>query len=230
MNTINKESVDSLKFVVGKAVHSCNNHLSTIITSCDLLMNQYTGEVLHKCNVIKNRCKLMAEQLKALRQFSMLGESDMLMLNSIGSLCEKVFLEHLSLQNPNSPIELKNEISTDTELHSPVMMTEILFGELIKNSIQSLTNSTVENKIIILSSQNLSDRLVIEISDNGPEMDEEVKDYMFSPFYSSRTSDAGMGLSIVKQALLLMNGHIFFERKNNLNIFKVEFNKIADNL
>lgn len=229
-NKINKASIDNLINVVGKAVHSGNNHLSTIMTSCDLIIGQYTGEARHKANVIKTRCKAMAEQLKALRQFASLGESDMYISNSIGLVCEKMFHEHLSTLEPNSTIQLKNLIPEDLKLHSPLHMTEILFGEVLKNAIQSLITAEVKNKTITVSAKQLPDRLVILIADNGPAIDNDIKEYMFEPFYSSRINEPGMGLSIAKQALLLMNGHIFYERNDNFNIFKLEFNNITENL
>lgn len=223
-------SVENLKFVVGKAIHSSNNHLSTVITSCDLLINQYTGEVQHRANVIKNRCKLMAEQLKALRQLSMLGEADMLTLNSIHNLCEKMYKEHLAEIKPNASIEFVNKISQDVKLHSPVQMTEILFGEVLKNAIQSLAYSNTNKKLITLSSEQLKDRLVIIISDSGPEIDADIKDYIFNPFYSTDKNKVGLGLNLSQQALLLLNGNIYYERADGLNIFKIEFSNITGNL
>ena len=57
-------------------------------------------------------------------------------------------------------------------------------------------------------------RLPIEIavSDNGPGLDEALRDHVFEPFVSSKKSGQGLGLALVRKLVRDMNGRISHER------------------
>jgi len=57
-------------------------------------------------------------------------------------------------------------------------------------------------------------RLPIEIavSDNGPGVDEALRDHVFEPFVSSKKSGQGLGLALVRKLVRDMNGRVSHER------------------
>lgn len=225
-NSIKQDELDHLKLVISKAVHSCNNHLSTVMTSCDLIALKHTGDIADKAGVIKNRCRLMADQLKGLRKVSALSDEDDIAEHNFHQLCNKLAEQLMQAYNSEF-ILIENSVSGDLSIKAGTNLIETAVEELIKNSLQSLNRSLVQDKKIFFSSDNLPDRTVIKISDNGPTIDDDVKNIMFTPFYSSNKNEVGLGLALVKHAMYLMNGHVFFERQNGWNTFKLEFNKGA---
>ena len=42
-------------------------------------------------------------------------------------------------------------------------------------------------------------RVVIEVRDSGPGVDPEIRDRIFEPFFSTKTSGSGLGLALVKK-------------------------------
>jgi two-component system, NtrC family, nitrogen regulation sensor histidine kinase NtrY len=80
---------------------------------------------------------------------------------------------------------------------------------LVKNGIQSIpegSNGTVEI--------NLSRRdhmAVIAVSDTGEGISEDLRDKLFSPSFTTKTSGMGLGLAIVKNIVENFAGHIWFE-------------------
>ena len=48
----------------------------------------------------------------------------------------------------------------------------------------------------------------MKVADNGVGMDEEVMDKIFIPFFSTRKTGSGIGLSLCKQIMLLHKGSI----------------------
>ena len=223
-NSIKQDELDHLKLVISKAVHSCNNHLSTVMTSCDLITLKHTGDIADKAGVIKSRCRLMADQLKGLRKVSALSDEDDIIDHNLHLLCNNL-TERLMQACNSEYILVENSVSSDLSIKAGTNLIETALEELIKNSLQSLNRSDIKDKKIFFSSDNLADRMVIKISDNGPAIDDDVKNIMFTPFYSSNKSEVGLGLALVKHAMYLMNGHVFFERQNGWNTFKLEFNK-----
>ncbi|MGM0621143.1 MAG: ATP-binding protein [Bacteroidota bacterium] len=83
---------------------------------------------------------------------------------------------------------------------------------LVKNSIQAIPEDK-EGKIKI----NLSRRehmAVIAITDNGEGISPKVRDKLFSPSFTTKTSGMGLGLSIVKNIVENFSGKIWFETQH----------------
>lgn len=63
----------------------------------------------------------------------------------------------------------------------------------------------------------------ISIEDNGPGIPDEIADKIFIPFYTTKQTGSGVGLSLVKQIVLLHQGDISFQtdRENGGTSFRV---------
>ena len=55
---------------------------------------------------------------------------------------------------------------------------------------------------------------VIDISDNGPGIDETMKPHLFSAFYSGHKRDTGLGLAIAKDMAVAMGGQLRLSRSS----------------
>ncbi|GAB5525092.1 MAG: sensor histidine kinase [Roseivirga sp.] len=99
-------------------------------------------------------------------------------------------------------------------------LMEQVFVNLLKNAREAV--STSDGKITLsvsraangngkapLSIQNSS--FIISIQDNGKGIPDEVADKIFIPFYTTKDSGSGVGLSLVKQIVHLHQGDISFE-------------------
>ena len=60
---------------------------------------------------------------------------------------------------------------------------------------------------IILTANQLK-TMVIKVIDNGTGIEEEVLDKIFIPFFSTKKSGSGIGLSLCKQIMMLHKGNI----------------------
>lgn len=80
---------------------------------------------------------------------------------------------------------------------------------LMKNSIQSIPEDK-EGKVVINLNRN-DHMAVIAISDTGEGIPDDLRDKLFSPSFTTKTSGMGLGLSIVKNIVENFSGHIWFE-------------------
>ena len=93
------------------------------------------------------------------------------------------------------------EVTADEQLIEQVLIN------LVKNSIHALEN--VENGEIKLNAYiNNSGKRVMQIYDNGQGIIKEVGDKIFIPFFTTKTSGSGIGLSLSKQIMRQHGGHI----------------------
>ena len=62
--------------------------------------------------------------------------------------------------------------------------------------------------LITLSAYTSGGRAILKVSDNGMGMSPEIMDNIFIPFFSTKKTGSGIGLSLCKQIMLLHKGNI----------------------
>ncbi|HSO85234.1 MAG TPA: HAMP domain-containing sensor histidine kinase [Draconibacterium sp.] len=80
---------------------------------------------------------------------------------------------------------------------------------LIKNAIQSIPDDKTGN--ICISLNRREHMAVIAVSDDGLGIPVELRDKLFSPSFTTKTSGMGLGLAIVKNIVENFSGKIWFE-------------------
>jgi two-component system nitrogen regulation sensor histidine kinase NtrY len=86
-------------------------------------------------------------------------------------------------------------------------------NNLLKNAYQA-TPEEREPKVII-SSEQKDDQVIIAFKDNGKGIPDDLKDQIFLPNFSTKSSGMGLGLAIVKRIINSSNGHIWFDTVEN---------------
>jgi C4-dicarboxylate-specific signal transduction histidine kinase len=68
---------------------------------------------------------------------------------------------------------------------------------LLKNAIEALQLMNEKKKILTIKTEVAGDNaVVVTVEDNGPGIDAEIKEGLFSPFITSKNDGLGLGLSI----------------------------------
>lgn len=80
-----------------------------------------------------------------------------------------------------------------------------VFLNLLKNAMQALEGQT--NSAISIDIQQ-NERLLIEISDNGPGIPADIQEQIFIPFFTTKPEGTGIGLSLCKQIIRQHEGHL----------------------
>lgn len=96
-------------------------------------------------------------------------------------------------------IKLESSVEPkDLTLIADKIMTEQVLINLVKNAIQSFEDQ--ENKIITLRAYyNDKMRPVISVKDNGTGIDPEALEKIFIPFFTTKKTGSGIGLSLSRQ-------------------------------
>ena len=106
-----------------------------------------------------------------------------------------------------------NYIDKDLEiLGDPRQIQQVLLN-LISNSCQAFGDRGGE--IVISAKEEANEDggkiAVLNISDDGPGIDQQIIEKIFEPFYTTRESGTGLGLAIVKQLVESHGGEISVE-------------------
>ena len=83
-----------------------------------------------------------------------------------------------------------------------------VFLNVVKNSVEAFGECAHGDQISIDASRNSDGRIVLCISDNGPGMDQETLEKIFVPFFTTKESGSGIGLSLSRQIIRIHNGNI----------------------
>jgi len=116
----------------------------------------------------------------------------------VGTLFDEVSMLHKrELAEKNIKLECSVEPEDLTLLADKIMTDQVLIN-LVKNAIQSFEEQ--ENKTILLKGfYNDKMRPVISVRDNGTGIDPEALEKIFIPFFTTKKTGSGIGLSLSRQ-------------------------------
>src|SRR5205814_4581320 len=111
-----------------------------------------------------------------------------------------------TLQQKHIELEI---ILKDPELtiHADPNLIEQVLINLLVNAMEAVKDKTVAK--ITLSAHAISgNKIMLKVTDNGAGMSAEIVDKIFIPFFSTKKSGSGIGLSLCKQIMMLHKGNI----------------------
>ncbi len=118
-------------------------------------------------------------------------------------------LQTLLLEEADSnAINLGFNCSPNTlELTADFSLLEKGLINLIKNAFQALEKSN-HGKVHVSAFKNVENRVVIIVKDNGVGISSDIIEDIFIPFYTTKNSGSGIGLSLSRQIMRLHSGTI----------------------
>ncbi len=119
---------------------------------------------------------------------------------------EMALLHKKELSDRGIILTTKTEPSQLTSLADKNMIEQVLIN-LIKNAIQAFDEQT-DKRIELTAYTSDKGRPVIAVRDNGPGIDPEALEKIFIPFFSTKKSGSGIGLSLSRQIMRVHEGRI----------------------
>ena len=95
----------------------------------------------------------------------------------------------------------------DIMLEADTNLVEQVLINLVVNAIEAVKDK--EDARIMLSAYfSPNNKVIIKVSDNGIGMPADIMDKIFIPFFSTRKTGSGIGLSLCKQIMMLHKGNV----------------------
>jgi signal transduction histidine kinase len=154
-------------------------------------------------------------------------------LNKITTLnLQKVYIRDLfsnifqlmqpTLEQKNIDLEI---ILKEPNLHIEAdqnLLEQVLIN-LVVNAIEAVKEKE-DPKIILSAEQSLNKKTQVRVADNGQGMPEEIIEKIFIPFFSTKKSGSGIGLSLCKQIMMLHKGTLQVQSvEGKGSVFSMQF-------
>ncbi len=111
----------------------------------------------------------------------------------------------------------------ELQMEADISLLEQVFINLIVNALEAVKEKE-HPKIILSASQSADKKITLKVADNGQGMPEEVMEKIFIPFFSTRKTGSGIGLSLCKQIIMLHKGTIQVQSvEGQGTVFKMHF-------
>lgn len=207
-----QERFEILSKVTSRLAHELKNPLTPIVLSCELIEKKYPYQDNYRAYLI-SKLKIIQENVNSIRdninKFYSLNsqnneETVPILINDFFRSIEKFW---------NSDwIELKIEIpKQNIYLYSQKDNLVSLFNNLIINSYEATNISEEERCKIFIRVYIVDDKYFnIIYTDNGSGINENEKNKIFEPYFTTKEKGSGFGLSIIKSIIENINGVIEF--------------------
>jgi two-component system nitrogen regulation sensor histidine kinase NtrY len=161
-----------------------------------------TQDLYKAIATIKNRSEGLQHFVEDFRNLSQIPKPK-LGLFSIKTFFDELLLLMKSLFEKQS-IEVKLEIKPETiNLNADHILIEQVMINILKNAIESFVGIENDKLIEIKAFYNSESKIEMWVQDNGNGIEEEVLEKVFIPFYSTKKTGSGIGLTISKQIMRL---------------------------
>jgi nitrogen fixation/metabolism regulation signal transduction histidine kinase len=172
-------------------------------------------------NTIENRSKGLIKFIDAYREYTSLPNPKTKMVR-LKDMIEKVSMlmrQEMKNRNINFRYECSSEYLT---LQVDEEMIEQVLINLLKNAAEA-TSGSPDPKIELIGKYDGS-HVKIEVIDNGTGIIPEAIDRIFVPFYTTKKSGSGIGLSLSRQIMQLHNGTLTVESNPEVRtVFTMRF-------
>ncbi|KAA0257851.1 transporter substrate-binding domain-containing protein [Deferribacter autotrophicus] len=218
INEIQKDEIVSN--IVNSVVHDMNNILSVIINYASILKIDNTLKEEQK-DIIKKIIKVSEESstfLKSLLNISRISNGKKLIFIDNFLTSKKEFFSQIVGKN----------IKFNMILHDKgvaIELNEERFTQTLLNLILNARDAIEDSGEITLKKYIKNDKLIIEISDTGKGIPEDLQNKIFEPFFTTKgEKGTGLGLYAVKIFINEIGGSITFKSKLGLGTtFRLSF-------
>lgn len=221
---INQNELDSWNGLIRVLMHETMNTLTPMSTVVDTMKDclisskvepRQISSIIQKdvddaaksVMIIEDRIEGLKSFVNRYRQFVHLPKLDEEQFELCGFLRKIV-----ELINASSNVKISLACYGEIVLKADKKLFEQAVWNIVKNAIEATEN--IKNPEISIISKGLGNEVSISIRDNGRGIEEEDRERIFIPFFTTKQNGSGIGLSFARQIVFLHGGDILVSSNN----------------
>lgn len=158
---------------------------------------------------IKQRSEGLKRFVDAYRNFTSIPQPKMKLLHVKDLFNGTLKLLQVEIKSRN--VEMECQVAPeDLPLYADPQLLEMVLINLIKNALEALEGRQ-DGKICLKAEADEHQRVIISLSDNGPGIEPEALSKIFIPFYTTKGTGSGIGLSLSREILQMHTAQLTVE-------------------
>ncbi len=216
----NAQRAEAWAEVATRVAHEIKNPLTPIKLSAERLQKKYpnidpqtfeqcTQMIIQQVDLVKNLVNEFSYHARLPRLNLMKGSLNKLIKDNIWIYQQKLKTLEISF----SPDDSLPDFFFDSDQLKRIIIN------LLDNAVDACKNEAVPKIWVKTKVQLDHNQVDVEITDNGPGIDQDNESKIFQPNYTTKSSGTGLGLSIVKKMIEEHGGSIDLKQKEGLTSF-----------
>jgi PAS domain S-box-containing protein len=114
-------------------------------------------------------------------------------------------------------ISVETRLAEDLlSLHGDRVQVQQVVLNLILNAIDAMSSVSDRPRQLLISTEREADGVLVAVRDTGPGIDPEYRERVFEPFYTTKSSGVGMGLSISRSLVEAHGGRLWADASKSI--------------
>jgi nitrogen fixation/metabolism regulation signal transduction histidine kinase len=188
---------------------------------CYELKDEGADDLREGLVTIESRSRGLIKFIDAYREYTSLPTPRFRMVRLKDMIEKVVQLMRPELKKTHIQLEYSCEPDYITIQADEEMIEQVLIN-LVKNALEALAQ-TLNGKIEVRGSV-VDHAVIVEVIDNGPGIIKEALSKIFIPFFTTKKTGSGIGLSLSRQIMQMHNGNLVVDSKpNERTVFTLRF-------
>lgn len=200
--------ITSLSSTLSGFYLSGNDHIKP-----ELITKKTISDTIRGLGIIEDHGKGLIHFVESYRSLTQLPKPELTRLN-INEFFERIMIlvnsgfDTDNYKNEIRPLITSSVTPDDLSLVADDRLLAQVFINVVKNSIEAFGKCKEDDFISLSGSRDPDGRVVLTIKDNGPGMDAGTLEKIFVPFFTTKETGSGIGLSLSRQIIRIHNGNI----------------------
>ena len=197
------QEIDSWVRLIRVLTHEIMNTLTPVISLSEALLPKAEGEQREGLEVIHHTSKDLIDFVENYRKFTHVPTPQPTLFYV------EPFLERMAAQ-AHPLISDGVTVSINVKPHDLLVYAdEGLITRVMSNLLKNAGEATsVGQHIWLKAYTNSSEAVIIDVSDDGNPIPADIVDHIFIPFFTTKASGSGIGLSLSRQIMRVSNGSL----------------------
>jgi signal transduction histidine kinase len=197
------QEIDSWVRLIRVLTHEIMNTLTPVISLSEALLPKAEGEQREGLEVIHHTSKDLIDFVENYRKFTHVPTPQPTLFYV------EPFLERMAAQ-ARPLISDGVTVSINVKPHDLLVYAdEGLITRVMSNLLKNAGEATsVGQHIWLKAYTNSSEAVIIDVSDDGNPIPADIVDHIFIPFFTTKASGSGIGLSLSRQIMRVSNGSL----------------------
>lgn len=215
------QEIDSWVKLIRVLTHEIMNTITPIISLSDVMLKQDSGSRREELEVINRTGKELVRFVENYRKFTHVP-APVPQLFYVKPFAERMARLAAPLMSEECAVDVS--VMPDDLL---VYADEGLISRVVSNLLKNAAEATSKGGHVgIRAYTGDNDAVVIDVTDDGGLIPDDVAAHIFIPFFTTKKEGSGIGLSISRQIMRVSNGSIQLvqDREKGLTTFRLTFN------